>query len=332
MTLPDASVASTGTWSRVDPVTDPGSPGGCELCGSAAHEHSVDLASDYITGARFSVRRCSCCGFGSTRPLPLSMDRYYPSRYRKYSGAALRALRTLYWLRVRRWARYQRRRGRALELGCGDGWMLGALRDRGWRVLGTERSMEGARSAAVLNRVPMFVGDFDALRSGPSFDLIILFQALEHLAEPFTTLKQGAELLDPGGAMVVAVPNFASWQARLFGSAWFHLDVPRHAHHFSPAAIGLAFEKVGLRVVRTRFRSFGHDPYGWIQSALNRLGFRQNLLTKWLMGMGGGEADRATVAAMLAIGGVLLVPSLVLAMCSWAAGSGAIMEVWAEKA
>lgn len=332
MTSPDAAGAvelstdlgATRARSRVG-------AGGCEICGSAASAHSVQRATDYITGVSFAVRRCLTCGFGSTDPLPPSMERFYPPTYRKYTGFTERVLRMLYRWRVRGWSKRLPREGCALEVGCGHGWMLGALRERGWRVMGNERSTEGARSAAALNKVAAFVGDLDALRSAPRFDLIILFQVLEHLAEPFATLRQSAQLLEPGGMVVVAVPNFAGWQARVFGTSWFHLDVPRHAHHFSPTALRLAFEKAGLKVVSTRFVSFEHDPYGWIQSVLNSMGFKQNLLTKWFMGMAGDEGDAVTIAAMVAVSGVLLGPSLVLALWSWAAGSGAIMEMWATK-
>jgi SAM-dependent methyltransferase len=176
----------------------------------------------------------------------------------------------------------------------------------------------------------VFVGSLDALGSSARFDLIILFQVLEHLAEPLVTLRQSADLLAPGGVMVVAVPNFSSWQARVLGRSWFHLDVPRHLHHFSPPVLAAAFETVGLKVVRTRFVSPEHDPYGWVQSALNRMGVRQNQLTRLLMGMDGEKIGIASVP-MLVLSGLLVVPSLMLSLVSWTAGSGAIMEMWAVK-
>lgn len=328
----------------------------CAICGSATSPWIED-AVDYITGKQFAVRRCSRCGLAATEPQPSSMDQYYPARYRHYSGATLRMLTLLYRWRARGWMRWlgrrgpQRgtraevprpgshrgsragvpRRGTALEVGCGNGWMLGALRDRGWRVLGSERSINGARAARAVNQVPVFVGDLSSLRPS-AFDLIIFFQVLEHLSEPLPALQRSAELLADGGVLIVAVPNFASWQARLFGRSWFHLDVPRHQHHFSPHALRCALEKLGLRVIRTRFVSFEHDPYGWVQSSLNRMGFKQNLLTKSLMGMPQPEASLPTMAAMLAVTALLIVPSIILAMCSWAAGSGAVMEMWAAKA
>lgn len=303
----------------------------CALCGSTASFVRLDHAADYVTGAGFAVRQCSRCGLAATEPRPASMDPHYPAAYRRYGGLTLYVLRTLYGWRVRGWARRLARPGRALEVGCGAGWMLGALRDRGWRVLGSERVIDGARAAVAANRIPMFVGDLDALGRAARFDLIILFQALEHLAEPMATLRQCADLLAPGGVLVIAVPNFGSWQARMFGRRWFHLDVPRHLHHFSPPVLAAAFEKVGLTVVRTRFVSPEHDPYGWVQSVLNRLGFKQNLLTRLLMGMGREDVSVLNVVPMLVLSALLVVPSVALSLCSWAAGSGAIMEMWAAK-
>ena len=302
----------------------------CLSCGTHTHEAWLPSASDYVTGEKFTVRRCTQCGLAQTEPVPASMDRFYPSRYRQYGGATLTALKALYAFRVRGWMRHLPECGRALEIGCGDGWMLGALRDRGWRVFGSERSAEGARTAAVANHIPMFVGDPNAL--APScFNLVILFQALEHLADPLEAIKGGARLLQSGGTMVVAVPNAASWQARTFGRSWFHLDVPRHLQHFSPDALGRLFQKAGLRVVRTRVISPEHDPYGVLQSLLNALGFPQNMMTKILMGMP-VETSAPVLAAMWSGAALLLIPSVAISLLGWAVGSGAIVEMWAVKA
>jgi SAM-dependent methyltransferase len=304
----------------------------CTLCGVAAPPVHLARVVDYLTGDAFAVRRCGGCGMASTDPQPASMDQYYPRAYRQYGALTVRVLRLLYGWKVRGWARRLRRGGRVLEIGCGDGWMLRALRNRGWRAVGSERSLDACRSAATANGVPVFVGELDALSVSRHFDAVVLFQVLEHLPEPLETLCRASDLLAPGGVMVVAVPNFASWQAIVFGPSWFHLDLPRHRHHFTPETLARSFEQAGLRVVRTRFVSFEHDPYGWVQSTLNSLGFEQNALTKYLMGTPREKTNTATLAAMLVLTGVLIVPGVALAVISWAAGAGAIMEMWAAKA
>ena len=311
------------------PVGATSMPGACMLCASRASERMA--AADYITGRAFAVRWCRSCGFGATEGVPEVLDEFYPRRYRQYEGVTRTTLKSLYAWKIRQWC-HGRRPGLALEVGCGEGWMLAALRQRGWRVLGNERSLEGGRAAVAVNRIPIFVGGLEAIRIDARVNLLILFQVLEHLADAVPTLRRCAVVLDPAGTIVVAVPNSASWQARLFGRHWFHLDVPRHVNHFSPQALRVAFEHAGLRVERVRFVSFEHDPYGWIQSTLNALGFKQNLLTKWIMGMHDDAATPSTIVLMMAISAVLAVPGVLLSVLSWGLGAGALIEVWGAKA
>ncbi len=259
------------------------------------------------------------------------MDRYYPTAYREYRTVARAPLRALYRHRAKTWTRSFARKGLALEIGCGAGWMLRALRSQGWRVVGVERTVSAVRAATSGDHVPVFVGELDAIRSEPRFDLVLLFHVLEHLSDPLAVLRRCFEILRPGGRLIVAVPNFESWQARLFRGAWFHLDVPRHLMHFSPRSITRLLETVGVKVEAVRYASWGHDPYGWVQSLLNQLGFRQNLLTRWLMGLDLGMLANARGLAMLLGAAVLFVPCLGLAIASWLARSGAIMEVCASK-
>jgi len=110
-----------------------------------------------------------------------------------------------------------------------------------------------------------------------------------------------------------------------------HLDVPRHLVHFSPDAIERALRPSGFRVARVNFRSFEHDPVGWVQGGLDRLGFEQGFLLKLLARM--PERHSGLLATVAAV--VLTVPlaalGLVLAVASWRAGAGAVMEVWAVR-
>ena len=285
---------------------------------------------DYVTGDSFAIVQCHVCGFGVTDPLPGSLDRYYPTRYRRFNALAARVLHGLYLRRVDGWLRRLPPTGLALEVGAGTGWMLRALRERGWRALGSERSLEAALAARAAAGVPIFVGDLGAVRPAPALDLVIMFHVLEHLADPLAELRAVARRLRPGGALVLGLPNIASWQARLAGRHWMHLDVPRHLCHFTPDSIERALAVSGYRMTRIDFRSYEHDPFGWVQSTLDRLGFEHGLLIKQLTGMKRRSGALTTLAAL-----VLAVPlgavGLVAALASWRAGAGAVMEVWAVR-
>jgi SAM-dependent methyltransferase len=286
---------------------------------------------DYVTGERFQLVQCRRCGFAMTDPVPISLDRYYPPRYRRFNAVAALVLRRLYLRRVDGWLARLPTTGVALELGSGTGWMLRALRKRGWLAVGSERTVPAAAIARDAAGVPMFVGDLDAIRDAPVLDLVVMFHVLEHLADPMTALAAIARRVKPGGTLILGVPNIASWQARVVGSRWMHLDAPRHLSHFSPDAIERALQASGFRMARLDFKSFEHDPVGWVQGGLDRLGFEQGLLVKLLARM--PERRSGAVASLAAL--VLAVPlgalGLAIAVASWNARAGAVMEIWAVR-
>jgi len=302
----------------------------CPCCGSQGSRSYLVGASDYVTGKKFAVRRCSSCGVGFTDPQPPEMGMYYPHRYRQYAGPVQFALRTFYGLRVRQWHRGMGRPGRVLEVGCGNGWMLKGFADHGWTVVGVERSIQQVRHARAHFGLPVFVGDLSTLRTGSQFDLIVIFQVLEHVLDPVGILRDCRRLLRPQGTLIVSVPNLESWQAQLFGGRWFHLDVPRHLVHFTPESLATTLVRAGFDVGAINFFS-AHDPYGWIQSALNGMGFRQNFLTELLMARGRSLPAMLAGPLMVAISLILLLPSLALAVTSWACRAGALMEVQAVR-
>ena len=303
----------------------------CAVCGAADPPRVRRGVSDYVTGDRFDVVQCRRCGFATTHPVPASLDRYYPPRYRRFNPFAAFVLHRLYLRRVDRWLARLGPSGLALEIGSGTGWMLRSLRERGWRAVGSERSAEAAAAARTMAGVPMFVGDLEAVRPAPVLDLVIMFHVLEHLADPLAALRAAAARVRPGGTLVLGLPNNASWQARVAGPYWMHLDVPRHLCHFSPDAIDRALTLAGFRVTRVDFRSFEHDPLGWIQSGLDRLGFEQGLVLKRLVGMRERRSGPLATLGALVVALPLGVISVPVALASWRAGAGAVMEVWAVR-
>ena len=138
---------------------------------------------DYVTGERFQLLHCRRCGFAMTDPVPLSLDRYYPPRYRRFNPFAVFVLRRLYLRRVDGWLARLPRRGVALELGAGTGWMLRALREHGWTAIGSERTVPAAATARDAARVPIFVGDLDAIRDAPLLDLVVMLDMFQVAAE-----------------------------------------------------------------------------------------------------------------------------------------------------
>src|SRR5439155_10964678 len=101
---------------------------------------------------------------------------------------------------------------------------------------------------------------------------------LEHVPEPLRLARWSAENLNPGGVFQASLPNLASWQAAHFGRHWLHLDVPRHLYHFTPATLRGLFDRAGLEIASTSTLAIEYDLFGVIQSALNAICSRPNVL------------------------------------------------------
>ena len=303
----------------------------CEICGEVGAPLRLEGVYDHFSGDRFALSRCRRCGYATTEPIPASLDRYYPARYRRFGPLSARILRSLYAVRVGGWLRRLPAAGVALEIGSGTGWMLGALRSRGWRAIGSEREIGAATIARSASGAPVFVGDLGAVRPGADLDLVVMFHVLEHLARPVEALRSAAAVLRPGGTLVLGLPNLASWQARFAGSRWMHLDVPRHLCHFTPRAIELALAAAGFRLERITFVSFEHDPLAWVQAALEKLGFENGIVLKLLFGIHDRRSGPIQSVAAVLLAVPLGAIGIVLAILSWRAGAGALMEVWATR-
>jgi 2-polyprenyl-3-methyl-5-hydroxy-6-metoxy-1,4-benzoquinol methylase len=174
---------------------------------------------------------------------------------------------------------------RVLDIGCGSGQFLARLRRMGHECHGTELSAEtGARAA----KIPGLELHFGALTPEAypenSFDLISIWHVLEHLPDPDSVLRLCRGWLRQGGVLLLAVPNIDSWQARLFGGSWFHLDPPRHLYHFNRRSLTAALTSSGFRIERMRTLSWEQNVYGVLQSALNALGFPRDEFYEVLKG------------------------------------------------
>jgi SAM-dependent methyltransferase len=297
---------------------------GCPVCGAGKSSTIYPRAQDPITLDFFQVCRCSGCGVAYTAPRPASMDRYYPAQYRAYGPLVRGVLRALYGLRVSRWAKYKKGGGKVLEIGCGPGLMLEEFSRRGWQAFGVERNDAAAAEARGRVGAAAIFTRLEDVPAGAQFDLIVMFQVLEHIGEPVSLLQECSQRLAREGRLIINVPNFSSWQSRWAGAKWMHLDVPRHLVHFTPESMAATLQRSGLKVRSIGFASPEHDPYGWIESSVSRTSGRLHTITRFLMGLD-PLGPRVFLASLA--GGVLLAPALFLSAASWLTGNGALMEI-----
>jgi SAM-dependent methyltransferase len=226
------------------------------------------------------------------------------------------------------------RQGPVLDVGCGSGVLLDALRAKGYVTRGVELSDHAARQARDALGLDVDVGSLDAASfRAESFRAVIFWHSLEHFRDPLAALACARSLLVPGGYLVIAVPNSDSVQARLFGGAWFHLDVPRHYVHFGLASLLRALEQHRFLPHIVSHFSLEQNPYGILQSLYNAIGFQFNLLYSLMKRPGerSGSAPAAQVALVLLLLPVVAPIALLFWVVELAARRGGTVEVYAQK-
>lgn len=220
--------------------------------------------------------------------------------------------------------------GRVLDVGCGKGRFLAAARAAGWDGIGVEFAPASAAAARELAGVDVLLGDFTEVSVPGEFDAITFWHVLEHLPDPAAAVARAAQLVRPGGQVVISVPNVDSFQARLGGASWFHLDLPRHLFHFGPRSLTCLVERAGLRVVRIGHFYPEMEAIGLIQTLLNRASLGQGLLYRF-----GKRDPRARlghkVLASMAVALATAPAALVWAVVAPLLGTGASIQLIAER-
>ena len=238
----------------------------CPACGGPISPWLRAGGSEPSDRATYDLWRCGRCGSAVTVGPAARPDAYESPPTPRLSGLARPLLSRFDRDRL---ALLGPARGTLLDIGAGRGRFVAAAQAAGWSAKGIEpssRGVEAARAAygVELERLPL------AEASG-TYDAVTLWHVLEHLDEPGEALDHVASLLPPGGVLLVGVPNLASAQARIGRDRWFHLDLPRHRTHFTPAGLRAALERHGFVVEREEHALLEHNPFGLWQTLVNRV-------------------------------------------------------------
>jgi SAM-dependent methyltransferase len=231
----------------------------CLLCDGRDQKCLIE-GPDTAPGSKplwFAVVQCQECGlcFTNPRPSPASMARFYPPaayppyrRYRKLSWPSWLAP-VLRLFRDDLHYPSPHGNGRLLDFGCGAGTFLQRMKDLGWQETGIDISANTVARLRSELGLRVLAGSLPHPALEPqSFEIITMWQSLEHVHQPRQVLRAAWQLLVPGGRLLVAVPNIDSLPYRLFGPCWYGLDLPRHLTHFTPMTLALMLERTGFRV------------------------------------------------------------------------------------
>jgi SAM-dependent methyltransferase len=229
----------------------------CPVCGqTGAREWLRGLDRFHSRQEKYTLVRCSGCSLVwlSQPPTPEDMHLHYTDAYHSLISLSGENSPERWWDRKATLTQYTSS-GALLDLGCSSGSFLESLPRDSWKLYGIEMSAEGARTTGTRTGAQVFVGDIlNAPFPRESFDVITCFDVLEHLYEPRRVMARVGEWLKPGGIFYVLVPNVDSAEARVFGSYWHGLELPRHLFHYSPASLKFLAQSAGLGEVSLETR------------------------------------------------------------------------------
>ncbi|WP_338732284.1 class I SAM-dependent methyltransferase [Mangrovimonas cancribranchiae] len=135
-----------------------------------------------------------------------------------------------------------------LDIGCGTGDFLQTALQNNWNAFGIEPNSHARTIANSKTNNQVYQIDTLETFENESFDVITLWHVLEHLPNLDNEIKRLHRLLKPNGRIVIAVPNFKSYDANHYKKFWAAYDVPRHLWHFSKTSISKLFSKQHLKV------------------------------------------------------------------------------------
>lgn len=241
----------------------------CPVCQHHSLSHYLSVKDYTVSQETFEIVNCKQCNFKFTNPRPalnVIGDYYKADSYISHTNTSKGLIAKLYHS-VRKYTlkgklelvnRLSPKKGKLLDVGCGTGMFLNICRENGWNVAGIEPD-SGARSIAESINQTKIQEEVLSSFANEQFDVISMWHVLEHVHLLNETVEWLFNRLKDDGSLIIAVPNYESEDAKIYGEHWAAYDVPRHLYHFSQSTIKLLFEKKGFQLVETlpmKFDSF----------------------------------------------------------------------------
>jgi len=194
-----------------------------------------------------------------TSPIPENLSKYYESEvYISHTDAKKSFIDKLYQIVKTRTLNgkeklvssfIQASNKSILDIGSGTGSFLEVLNKNGWHSIGVEPNKK-ARDLSK-NKNAISVESIDKIQSH-TFDIITMWHVLEHVVDLEKQFSEFKRLLNPNGTLLIAVPNYKSYDALFYNKFWAAFDVPRHVWHFSEISIQKISEKYNFELIQSK--------------------------------------------------------------------------------
>ena len=232
----------------------------CPWCGSEKAQINLWLKDEFLTKEDFHICECLNCGLLYTMPRPdkekigayYKSEAYYSHQENKkgFIPKVYERVKSINLKHKYRLATNGMQPGKLLDIGCGVGDFLHTAEMHGWECIGVEPS-EDAKAIAQKRMKGMIITseELESFSDG-AFDVITMWHVLEHVDDLKWQVAQLQRLVKPSGRVVIAVPNYKSYEGQYYKEHWAAYDVPRHLNHFNRITLSKIFKTSGLELVK----------------------------------------------------------------------------------
>jgi len=245
----------------------------CPICGGEARF--------YFEKFQRQIFSCQNCGLKFVWPIPSKkeIELFYRQYWEKKSFRGEKALGYLSYLAEKEsfldyfqkvFGQVNLAPGQVLDIGCGPGFFLKIAQEKGWQVWGLDLSAEAvAQARKILKTRRIYQQTLEKSNFLPNFfDLVTIFQTIEHEQSPLELLKKVRRILKPKGILLLTTPNASGWQAKIMDRRWFSYRHPDHLWFFSQKSLEILLKKAGFVKIKK-----GKDParvyeLGWLLEIL----------------------------------------------------------------
>ena len=193
-----------------------------------------------------------------TNPIPENLNKYYESEdYISHTDSKKGLIEKLYQ-RVKKITLKSKKKlleninttseKTILDIGCGTSSFLEMLKKNDWNTIGVEPNFS-AKEKAIKKGIRCF-NETEAIHD--KFSIITLWHVLEHVSDLQKQFSELHRLIATNGKVIIAVPNFKSYDAKFYKEHWAAFDVPRHIWHFSEKAISKLADENNFKLIKTK--------------------------------------------------------------------------------